>query len=117
MTPEGMILDAVLDYLAAEHITAFRCNTGAVKIDERFVRFGTPGFSDILAVVTVSGKFKGFPVQWVEPFFLECKSEKGRQSAEQRSFERQVKDAGAQYFIVRSVDELEEILRKHGVRK
>jgi hypothetical protein len=116
-TPEGQILDAILSYLQAERVTAWRLNTGAVKLENRFVRFGVPGFSDILAIPTVHGQFKGFPVQWCEPWFIEVKTEKGRQSAEQRSFELQVKDAGAQYFVVRSVEEMEAALRKHGVKQ
>ena len=60
MTPEGAVLDAVLDLLAAEHVTAWRMNTGAVKVETRFIQFGVPGFSDILAIPTVRGKFKGF---------------------------------------------------------
>ena len=117
MTPEGAILDAILGYLQAERVTAFRINTGAVKLENRFVRFGVPGFSDILAIPTVRGQFKGFACSWTEPWFLEIKTEKGRQSVEQKSFERQVKDAGAQYFVVRSIEEMEAILRKHGVKQ
>ena len=117
MTPEGAVLDAVLGYLQAERVTAWRMNTGAVKLDKRFVRFGVPGFADILAIPTVRGTFKGLQCQWTEPWFIEVKAEKGRQSAEQHSFELQVKDAGAQYFIVRSVEEMEAALRKHGVKR
>jgi hypothetical protein len=117
VTPEGAILDAILGYLQAERVTAWRMNTGAVKLENRFIQFNVAGFSDILAIPIVRGKFKGFPVQWCEPWFIEVKTEKGRQSAEQKSFELQVKDAGAQYFVIRSVEEMGEILRKHGVKK
>ena len=115
MTPEGAVLDAVLDYLAAIRVTAWRMNTGAVKLDQRFVRFGVAGFSDILAIPTVRGLFKGIPCSWTAPWFIEVKRATGRQSAEQKSFERQVKDAGAEYFIVRSVEEMEAVLKKNGV--
>lgn len=117
MTPEGLILDAVLDYLQAEHVTAFRCNTGAVKIDNRFIRFGVPGFSDILAIPTVSGNFKGLPCAWTIALFIEVKTEKGRQSAEQKSFERQVVEAGAEYLLARSVDDVAAWCKRNGVRK
>lgn len=115
-TPEGLILDACMDLLAAHHVLSFRLNSGAVKIDDRFIRFGgVKGMSDLLALPTVSGKFKGFPVQWCEPWFLETKTAKGRQTPEQVSFERSVKDAGAQYFVIRDPSELEDHLRAHGV--
>ena len=115
MTPEGLVLSAVLDYLAAVHVTAFRCNTGAVKIENRFIQFGVPGFADILALATMRGTFKGFPCSWTAPVFIEVKSATGRQSVEQKSFERQVKDAGAEYVLVRSVEDMEAFLKKNGV--
>lgn len=112
---EAEVLDAVLDLLQAHRVCAWRMNTGAVKQDDRFVRFGVRGFSDILAIPIVSGKFKGLPVSWCAPWFVEVKSPIGRQSAEQKSFQRQVCDAGAEYFLVRSPEEMEKLLREHGV--
>ena len=117
MTPEGFILDAILDYLAADRVVAWRMNTGALKVDNRFIRFGVPGFADILAIPTVSGNFKGIPCSWTVPLFIEVKAEKGRQSAEQKSFEAQVKDAGAEYLLARSVEDVQAWMRKNGVRK
>jgi hypothetical protein len=49
--------------------------------------------------------------------FIEVKSATGRQSAEQKSFECQVKDAGAEYVVVRSVEEMREWLQRHGAVK
>jgi hypothetical protein len=122
VTPEGLVLDAVLDYLAAVHVTAWRMNTGAMRIDgkdgkkDRFIQFGIEGFSDILAIPIVRGKLHGtIPCSWCAPWFIEVKSATGRQSAEQKSFERQVKDAGAEYVIVRSVEEMAAVLKKNGV--
>lgn len=117
MTPEGEIQKAILEWLQAERITAWRINTGAVKVDARFIVFAVPGFSDILAIPTVSGKFKGFPCQWTAPLFIEVKTPQGRQSAEQKSFERQVKDAGGEYLLARSVEDVEAWCKQHGVRK
>lgn len=117
MTPEGAVLDAVLGYLQAERVPAWRLNTGAVKLDKRFVRFGVPGFADILALPTVSGLFKGFRCKWTTALFIEVKAPKGKQSAEQKSFQRQVEDAGAEYLLARSVDDVEAWLIKHGVKQ
>ena len=38
-----------MDYLAAKGILAFRMNTGAMKLEKRFVRSGVPGMADVLA--------------------------------------------------------------------
>ena len=46
----------------------------------------------------------------VEVCFLECKSDKGKQSGEQKYFEDKVTEQGAEYYIIRSVDEVKEIL-------
>ena len=43
--------------------------------------------------------------------FIECKSSKGKQSPEQKTFEEEVKKQNCRYFLVRDVDILEEILK------
>ena len=112
MTPEGAILKSCLDYLAAKHILAFRMNTGAMAAEhngkKRFMRFGTPGMADILA----------FPKRWIDQFhvhghweyelpcWIECKTETGRQSELQKSFQKQVEENGHRYLIARGVDDL-----------
>ena len=51
MTPESEVLNAVCDLLQAEHVVAFRMQTGAVvkehKGKKRVVRFGVKGMSDL----------------------------------------------------------------------
>jgi hypothetical protein len=49
MPKESEIQKAILQYLAARRILAWRMNTGAVKTETRFFRFGSPGMADILA--------------------------------------------------------------------
>jgi len=44
------------------------------------------------------------------PIFLECKSEKGKQTPEQKQFESIVKGSGYEYEVVRSLDDVIEIL-------
>ena len=46
-----------------------------------------------------------------EIIFLELKSEKGKQRPEQGAFQRLVENCGAEYHIIRSIEELEEVLR------
>lgn len=117
MTPEGAVLDSIMDYLQAEGVLAFRMNVAAVKLDDRFVRFGVVGMADILAIPTVSGLYRGYRCCWTVPLFAEVKSATGRQTAEQKSFERQVTDAGAEYAIWRSVEDCADWLRRHGVTR
>ena len=55
---EAAIQRCIMDYLAAEHILAFRQNTGQAKMGERFVRFGVKGMADILAFKNVGTQFE-----------------------------------------------------------
>jgi hypothetical protein len=103
-TPESQVLRSILDYLAARHILAFRMNTGAIKLEKRFVRFGAPGMADILAfpVWHDCGKARMGSVLWIE-----VKAEKGTQSAFQLSFQTQVEAAGHVYILARSIEDVE----------
>ena len=107
MTPEGFIQDLILDWLAAKHILAFRMNTGALKIDKRYVKFGVKGMADILAFPRYR-----WELQWeyTVPLWIEVKSEKGKQSAEQKSFQEQVEADGHHYVVARSVEDVEAAL-------
>lgn len=89
---------AILDYLAATGVLAFRMNTGAVKLDERFMRFGVPGMADILAFCDRCHR--------IVPLWIECKSATGRQSELQRSFQSQVERHGHGYILARSLDDV-----------
>lgn len=100
MKPEQQIQNAILGWLAAEHILAFRNNSGAMKLENRFVRFGVPGMADIVAYPYAA-------VVWIE-----CKSSTGKQSELQRSFQRQVEAVGHGYVLARSVDDVEEALKR-----
>lgn len=116
MTPEGAIQKTILDWLAAKHILAFRMNTGAVETGKRFFRFGVPGMADILAfplqmpvggMVCEFGKRPEFKRAYVHDRFvvwIEVKTATGRQSELQRSFQKQVEDAGHRYILARDLD-------------
>jgi hypothetical protein len=105
LSSEAQILRQIMDYLAARQVLAFRMNTGAVKIDKRFLRFGVPGMADILA-------FKQWPNQFMmsSPIWIEVKGQKGIQSDLQKSFERMVVDHGHFYVLARSVDDVVEVI-------
>lgn len=58
-----------------------------------------PGTADFLVLL-------GVPI-WCWMMFLELKSEKGKQTDEQKEFEATVKKFGAEYRVIRSLEELE----------
>jgi hypothetical protein len=116
-TPEGGLLRAVMELLAAEHVFSLRMNTGAMfgsHNGKRWaVKFGLPGCADILA----------FPHVWrsddknmlvILPLWLELKAPKGVQSELQKSFQAQVEAEGHRYVVVRDVAEVLAILKGKG---
>ena len=103
---EALTQNAILEWLAAKRVFALRMNTGAMKIDKRFLRFGIPGMADILAFWPVYDG-RGFIPVWIE-----VKSDIGRQSALQKSFEVDVVQRGHCYILARSVEGVEEFLKE-----
>lgn len=107
-TPESYVLQAVLDYFAAEHILAIRQNTGAVKTENRFFRFGTPGMADVLAFPKVKSTDGVHVVlmTFIIPCWVECKAPGGRQTSAQKSFQKRVEEEGHVYILAYSVDDV-----------
>ena len=106
-TPEGALQRLVLDWLTAKHIFSLRMNSGTlINQAGRPVTFGTPGCADILAFPqqNIGGKF------FTLPWFIELKSQDGKQSELQRSFECHVKSEGIEYTLARSLDDLDGLL-------
>lgn len=105
-TPEGQVIRAVLDFLKFKGIPVFRNNTGGVrqsyKGKERFVRFGTPGWPDIVGVGP-GGRFLG----------IECKAPGGKPklTAEQESARATILAAGGLYIVAQCTLDVERGLR------
>lgn len=53
-----------------------------------------------------------FLVPYARPIFLEFKTEKGRQSPNQKNWEAKVKEAGYMYFVIRSFDQFKQIINE-----
>jgi hypothetical protein len=92
---EAEIQRTILDWLAAKRIFHYRQNTGAVRAEDRFFRFGTPGSPDIVAVI--GGRYIG----------IEVKAPRGVQSPAQREFEGRLRTAGGVYVLARSLEDVE----------
>ena len=77
----------------------WRQNTGAARSGSRLIRFGVPGQADITGIV------RGRRIE------IEGKTDDGRQSQAQRTFQARVSQCGAVYLVVRSADETEAAVR------
>jgi hypothetical protein len=103
---EQQVQSAILEWLAAKRIWAIRMQTGAIKLDKRFIKFGVAGCADILAFYPVYDG-RGFL-----PIWIEVKSNVGRQSELQRSFELDVIQRGHRYLLAKSVDDVEKFFKE-----
>lgn len=71
---------------------------------------GCPKGTADLLVITNNGRYDAPNKYYAIPIFLELKGEKGRQTKEQGEFQDMVEAQGCGYHIIRSVDEVMEIL-------
>ena len=69
-------------------------------VDVQGSRFTTNGAPDI--IIVIDGKFIG----------LEFKTYRGKQSEDQKNFQRRLEGAGGWYFIIRSMVDLEKVLEQ-----
>jgi hypothetical protein len=112
---------AILEYLAAERIFAFRINTAAFKVDQRFFRAHSlgKGAADILALprmeLTVIYADGRTDAMITIPTWIEVKSPTGKQSPEQKTFEFDMRSRGHTYLLARSVDDVIKVVT--GLRK
>jgi hypothetical protein len=98
---EADVLKSALRTFRTLGFPAFRMNTGALKIDDRFFRAGFKGASDIFAIVPRSGR-------WC---VAEVKRPKGgRLTDDQRAFLATVRDAGGVALVVSDVAVLANVL-------
>jgi hypothetical protein len=106
---ESELLRLTMDWLAAKQIMAFRMNTGAIKVESRFFRFGVPGMADVLAFPTKIYPY-GAHGTWKVPMptWLELKAPSNRQSELQWSFQLKVEAEGHRYRVIRSLEDLED---------
>ena len=109
---EHKIMDSILDLLRYQGYFCWRNNTGASKYtnkygQERFIRFGQPGFSDIFAIQPGTGKFVA----------IEVKTPKTRNNATrfQLDFIRQVQEKGGIAAVVCSPEECAIVLGIKGL--
>jgi len=103
---ESDIQNAICDYLALKKHFFWRQNTAPTiqrHADGGFHframgKYALKGIPDIIVVTD-----GGYAV------FLEVKVKSGKQSPEQKEFQRRVKDKGGEYYLVHSIDEVKNI--------
>lgn len=95
---ENTVVKAIMQYLKCRGYLVWRQNsTGVYDAKRRVFRktyYGMPGIGDIFCVAY--GRF----------YSIECKSPKGKQTPEQKSYEIALTQAKGFYILARSVDDV-----------
>ena len=103
---ETQLQGVILEYLRALGVRCWRVNTTGVPNGKGGLRINREmrGMADIAVIVPV-GKV-GASV------WLEVKTESGKQSEQQREVQRQVEDSRGFYFVVRSIEDVQNAIKK-----
>lgn len=108
-TPEGALLTAVLQTFRLRNIPCWRIGCGAFVVEtpaaRRFVKMGDPGLADVVALVPGVGAV-----------FVECKSARGKLSADQVAFRDACRHVGAHHVVCRRLEDLDPYLPPAGRR-
>jgi hypothetical protein len=90
-----------METLAKKPIYSFRSQAGAFKVEGGFFKTGRTGLPDISLIV--NGKYIG----------IEVKAPGKKQSAGQVTAEKEIHNAGGEYWVVSTVLQVKTILSKH----
>lgn len=101
---EAQIQNAICEYLAYRKHFFWRQNNTPVfdatrQVYRKMPKYALKGVPDIQVITNPCG----------QAVFLEVKKKGGYQSKEQKEFERNVKERGGEYYVVRSVEDVQEI--------
>lgn len=101
MGGEAVVVRNILQAWGAHpRLRIWRQNTGAAMYKDRFVKFGVAGQPDIIGVMAPSGRF----------IAIECKSDTGKQSDEQKAWETMFRSYGGVYILARNVGDCDRVL-------
>ena len=81
----------------------WRANAGVARIGDRVVRFGVPGQADLTGILPGGRRLE-----------IEVKSTDGRQTEEQRNYQRMIERFGGVYVLARSVEDVRRALAQAG---
>jgi hypothetical protein len=108
MTSEAHIQYSILAAWGSHpRLRLWRANTGVAQMGERSVRFGVPGQADISGLMLPDGR----------RLEVECKTAKGRQSEDQKRWERMITAMGGLYVLARSLEDVDRALAALGITR
>jgi len=101
---ERAIQNAILRAFGTRrNLRLWRANVLAARMGDRFVRAGVPGQADLTGILPDGRRLE-----------IEAKSDRGRQTEDQRNFQRMIERFGGVYVLARSVEDVERALQQAG---
>jgi hypothetical protein len=104
------VMRACTDLLTAERVWWMRCNSGAFHNGKRPVFFGRKGMADLLGLVPM---VVGDLIRVQMAVWIETKAPRGKQTKEQREFQREVEAEGHTYLLIDDPTQLQTFLKEH----
>ena len=80
-------------------LRAWRNNSGAVKVDNRYIKFGIKGQADISGILVDGRRLE-----------IEVKNEKGRQGKDQMIFQKVIERFNGVYILARSFEDVRSVI-------
>ncbi len=95
---ETALVKAILLHIGSRpDVRVYRNNTGCLIDDRgRPVKFGLIGSADIIGLIAPHGRFLA----------IECKTQSGKQSDQQRKYQQMIESMGGIYILARKVEDV-----------
>jgi len=102
--PERQVQNEILRAFGTRRwLRLWRANAGAARFDRRVVCFGVPGQADLTGILPDGRRLE-----------VEAKSATGRQSDDQRNFQRLIERFNGVYILARSAEDVRQVLLQAG---
>ena len=96
------IQNAILrEFGTRRDLRIWRANCGVARIGNRVIRFGVPGQADLTGILPGGRRLE-----------IEAKAPEGRQTEEQRNYQRMIERFGGVYVLARSVEDVRRALAR-----
>lgn len=110
LVSEKQIECAILEYLQLINITAWKQNSGCLKVENRFVRFATDARGrSVKGISDIPGYLPGG-----RALYIEVKRPGKYPTPDQKAFLKNAKESGCLAFVARSVQDVTDRLVKEG---
>jgi hypothetical protein len=96
------IQNAILrEFGTRRDLRIWRANCGVARMGNRVIRFGVPGQADLTGILPDGRRLE-----------IEAKAPDGRQTEEQRNYQRMIERFGGVYVLARSVEDVRRALAR-----